>query len=290
MFRYAINTNRFKELSLPEIVELCRRAGADGIEWGLPKPPETKAAAVEMRKAAEDAGLEVAAFINGGHLWKRDVMETWSEAVAAAGGGMLRVSPPWYAWNLDESLRQRDSFRDLMRRTRDGLIMLTEMSPAYGIRYVVELHAGGVVASPAVACMLMEGLDPKAVGVIYDAANTFLEGFLRPRQAVELLGDHLAYLHVKNVALRPSGWMMEGGVARAAWEHASADLPMGAVDWYEVLFALKLHGFSGWLSLEEFFCDRPDETDAIRRGIAFLKECAQAAPERLQEPYTTFND
>ncbi len=286
-FKYAINTNSLKNESYQEIVELASMVGADGIEWGLPELKKAADAAKEMYKITQDAGLEALGYINAGHLWKTELMRQWSEAVKDAGGKTLRVAHPWFAWNYEESLHQRESFLDLMKRAREGL---EKLGKEYNIRYVLEMHSGSVAASAPCIHQLMEGLDSKYLGVIYDPANCVLEGLIRPRGAVEILGEYLAYVHAKNLFFRYSGSYADGSVKRVLWEHKLCPLECGMVDYVEILFALKNVGFSGWISLEEFFVGKENLQEEISRAIEFLKRCEQAAPSRPQEPYTSFND
>ena len=151
-FKYAVNTNGLKGLSYPDMAELISATGADGVEWGLPPDlGEAAKAAKQMEKLSKDPGLEVAAYINAGHLWKTDLMRQYSEILASVGGKMLRVAPPWLAYNLDESIHQKDSFMDLCKLTRQGLENLVPLGKEYGIKYVIETHPGGLSASPVAA-------------------------------------------------------------------------------------------------------------------------------------------
>ena len=290
-FKYAVNSNSLKQQMSPrEIVEFAAAASADGVEWGLSGLDNAAAETVEAQRLIRNAGLEVAGFTNGGRLWETDTMRRWSEAVAAGSGKMLRVAHPWFACSFDESIHQRNSFPELMKKTRDGLERLVPLGKEYGIRYVLEMHGGSVAASAPICRQLMEGLDPACIGIIYDPANTVVEGFIRPRGAVELLGEYLAYVHAKNVGFRPTGFLAAETPARCGWEHHLTSLENGMVDYLELFFALKNGGFSGWISLEEFFQNRPNIKKEVSGAITFLKKCAAAAPDRPCEPYTTFND
>ena len=199
-FKYAVNTNSLpKKMSYHEIVKILARIKVDGIEWGLPALEKAPTAVKEMAKVSDDYGLEILGFINAGHLWKIGLMKKWSEIVKSGGGKILRVSPPWVAHNFAESLHQPDSYTELAKRTRDGLEKLVPLGKEYSIKYVLEMHSGSITASAPLARQIMEGLDSNYVGIIYDPANGIHEGWLRPRNVVELLGDYLSYLHVKNI-------------------------------------------------------------------------------------------
>lgn len=288
-FQYAVNTNTFKnKLSTAEIVALCVKSGADGIEWGLKSVDTARTEALEMHKLTADAGLEVMGFLNAGQMWKEDLMRRWSEAIAGCGGRTLRVAHPWFAWDYAESLHQAENYSELVRRSREAIRMLESLSREYHLKYVLETHSGSVAADPWAVRYLMEGIDPDCVGAIYDPANTVVEGFIRLRGACELLGKHLAYVHAKNLIFVPRPAFNEADhPRRLQWKTQRAFLDQGMVDYVELFFGLKCSGFSGWISLEEFVTD--NYVREIAEGIAFLKQCAQAAPDKPCEPFTSFN-
>ncbi|MBN1673121.1 MAG: sugar phosphate isomerase/epimerase [Kiritimatiellae bacterium] len=288
-FKYSVNTNSLRKTrSNREIVDLCKRLGVDGIEWGLPPVDEAGAAIKEMAKLTLDAGLDVAGYINGGKLWKEDEMQRWTDIVSSVGGQSLRVSHPWISCNYDEALHQRHSFGDIFKLARDGIPGLVELSKARGIRFVLEMHGGALTSSSMAAVRLFEGVDPKHIGVIYDPANGALEGGLRPRSDVEILGKYLAYVHAKNVMWAWTDEIDYAPVRRLIPKRLITMPQAGIVDYMEVFFALKMHRFSGYISSEEYFNAHTEER--LRDGIAYLKECACLAPDKPQEPHTTFND
>ena len=289
-FKYSINTNILRNnLSSAEIVDLCLKAGADGIEWGLKNLEDAPNDILEMNKLTTDAGLEVLGYLNAGAMWKEDLMRRWSDALANCDGKTLRVAHPWFAWNYDESLHQPDKYLDLVKRTKDALKILESLSYEYKIKYVLEMHSGSIAADPWAVRYLMEGIDPECVGVIYDPANTLLEGFIRPRGACELLGEHLAYVHAKNLIFVPmSSYTETMKPGRMQWEFKRTFLDQGMIDYVEIFFALKYSGYKGWISLEEFVTK--NYVQEISESIRFLKECAKAAPEAPCEPFSNFNN
>lgn len=291
-YKFALNTNFFKSYTRPEIVECALKAGLDGIEWGLPDIDHAKTAAKEMKAVTSGTGLEIVSYINGGHLWKTDVIRRWSEAVVLGEGKILRVAHPWLGWNLDECMRTKETFKELFSKARTGLEKLDDLHREFGIRYVLEIHRGSVASSAAVCAQLMDGLDPATVGIIYDPANSITEGFIRPRSAVELLGPYLSYVHAKNIIFRYSGAFVPGKLKRLAYETLVCAPQCGMLDWVEVFFALKLAGYSGWISLEEFFKGKTIEENAaeIKEAVSFLKEAADEAKDGLTEPFLKLNE
>jgi sugar phosphate isomerase/epimerase len=288
-FNYAINTNIFpKSQPFHQTASLLAKLKVQGVEWGLSSLETAKSDAKEMAKVSNENGLAIVGFINAGNLTKTDQIEKWSEAVANAGGTMLRVSPFWVAWNFAESLHQPESFPQMFAQVRSGLERLIPLGQKYQLRYVVEMHPGNIIPSAELARKLFDGLDPKYVGAIYDPANGIVEGHLRPRTAVELLGPYLAYVHVKNLCWekKPDD-LDDQGCLRAKWEIKNSRLDEGILDWVEVFFALKSVNFKGWLSIEEFSLANPEIE--LAQSLTFLKNCERVSPKEPCEPFTKFN-
>lgn len=288
-FKYSINTNALKnEMDPKEIVALAIDCRLDGIEWGIRSMDN---AADEMREMAErtkDAGLEIVNWLIGGKPWKKDDLKKRVELVASVGGKSMRVDHPWIAWNLEESLHQGKSFNEIFKLAKDAMPFLSDLSRQSGIRFLFETHSGALLASPLAAKMLFEGVSAEHVGVIYDPANTSIEGGLRPRSEVEILGEYIAYVHAKNIAFFFDGNVSHEPLKRTIWSRKTVLPDSGALDWVEVFFALKNGGFSGFISSEEYFS--PKKLDAIKEGVAFLLECEKLSPEKTCMPFTKFNE
>jgi sugar phosphate isomerase/epimerase len=288
-FKYSINTNALKKKMSPaEIVSLALDCNLDGIEWGI-RSIDTAATEVrEMKKRTEDAGLEIVNWLVGGKPWKQDDIKRRAELAASIGGKSMRVDHPWVAFNFNESLHQEKSFNEIMKLAKDSMPLLTKLSEETGVRFLFETHAGTLLASTLAAKILFEGVSPQHVGIIYDPANTLAEGNLRPRSEVEVLGGYLAYVHAKNTAFFCEGESADRGVNRKAWGRKTVPPDEGALDWLEVFFALKCGSFAGFISSEEYFS--PENTEIIKKKTAFLRECGEKAPDKIQLPFTTFND
>jgi sugar phosphate isomerase/epimerase len=288
-YKYSVNTNALKkEMDPKDIVALAVDCQLDGIEWGIRNMDNAADEMKEMAQRTEDAGLEVVNWLIGGKPWKEDEMKKRSEFVATVGGKSMRVDHPWIAWNFDESLHQEKSFNEIFKLAKDSMPFLIELSKETGIRFLFETHSGALLASTLTAKMLFEGVSADHVGVVYDPANTTIEGNIRPRSEVEVLGDYLAYVHVKNIAFFFDGTLSNDFVKRTLWSYKTVSPDAGRLDWVEVFFALKNGGFTGFLSSEEYFS--PQNLDAIKNGVAFLKECEQSAPEKPCPPFTNFNE
>ncbi len=285
--KFSINTNGLRNHYSPaQIVQECLKAGVDGIEWGLNGIDTAEKDAAEMRKLTEDAGLEILSYINAGILWKTDDIRRWSDAVLTGGGRILRVAHPWFAWDYNESVHQPDDFMTLVEKSKEGMAKLMELGKEYNIRYVLETHKGSCFASPLMVPLALKDFDPRYCGVIYDPANAVLEGFVLPRIAVEVMKEYIAYIHTKNLMFK-EGRTPEG---RTKLDFERRTVDNGAVDYVELMFALKLHNWDGWFSFEEFVSKDPAlVADEVKKGIEHLKWCRKEAKNSLEAPFLHFN-
>ncbi|MDO9543490.1 MAG: sugar phosphate isomerase/epimerase family protein [Kiritimatiellia bacterium] len=288
-FKYSINTNALKkEMEPKETVALAVECKLDGIEWGIRSMANAANEMKEMAQRTKDAGLEIVSWLIGGKPWKKDDLKKRVELVASVGGKSMRVDHPWVAWNLEESLHQEKSFNEIFKLAKDAMPFLIDMSRQSGIRFLFETHSGALLASSLAVKMLFEGVSPEHVGVIYDPANTTVEGNLRPRSEVEVLGKYIAYVHAKSIAFFFDGTVSREPLKRITWSYKTVSPDAGALDWVEVFFALKNGGFTGFISSEEYFS--PKNLNAIKEGVAFLKECEKLSPEKPCQPFTKFNE
>lgn len=287
--RYSLNTNQLRKgMSPAEIIAFIKKCGFEGLEWGLGPleniPTEIKA----ISTLAADSGLEVINWLSSGKPWKKDDMKKYAENIAALGGRSMRVAHPWIAYNLEESLHQEKSFNEIFKLAKDSMPFLAELSEATGVRFLFETHGGALLASPLAVKMLFDGMNPRHVGVIYDPANTLVEGGLRPRSEVEVMKDYIAYVHAKNVAFFFDGNISVTPLRRTIWARKTVPPSAGALDWIEVFFALKNGGFDGFVSVEEFFS--PQSLHLVGEALAFLKDCERLSPAKPIAPFTVFND
>ncbi|QVQ54504.1 sugar phosphate isomerase/epimerase [Spiractinospora alimapuensis] len=254
-------------ISLPDMspsaaVDAVRRAGYAGIEWrvGSPPPPSappdffsanhcTLAPEPDVMESVAsqcaEAGLTVIGLCPYVEFGDTVGVEHAMRLARAAGAPMVRVRAPW---------RDGTSFTSLFDRARAHFADLADLAGRTGVRAVLELHQRSLCPSASLGARLVEGLDPERVGVNYDAGNLLVEGYEDHGIALEILGDHLAHVHVKNAQyVRPA----DGG----AWTHRWSPLDDGLLDVPALLDALTAVHYGGWVSVEDFSTDRsPRET------------------------------
>ena len=286
--RFAVFTVCLPEYTPAEAVAGLRAAGYDGVEWRVvdqrPAPDGTPgfwagnrctwplASFVEdaprIRALTEGAGLAMPAV--GTYVGCGDpaAVERAMRGAAALGAPQLRVNVPSYDGTTGY-LRLRD--RSLVEYGE-----VAALARAHGLRALVELHHGGLLPSASAAATFLGRFDPRDVGAIYDPGNMVHEGHEQYRLGLEVLGPYLAHVHLKNARWEAAGTRADGSVAwRAAW----APLAEGVVDVAALFRALRLVGYDGWVSFEDFSTGRP-LAERMRDNLAYAARAAREADER----------
>jgi sugar phosphate isomerase/epimerase len=93
------------------------------------------------------------------------------------------------------------------------------------------------------------------------------EGMENWQWGVEVLGEYLAHVHVKNAK-----WEVKYGEANGnlVWRASWATMRGGIVNWSDVLSALKKVGYDGYLSNEDFSTEMSTD-DKLKDDIEYLK-------------------
>lgn len=284
--KYAVFTVSTPAMTPEEVAPKLKEIGYDGIEWRVvdeaPNPvgmgfwhgnkatiPFTGFVenAANVRKLADDAGLEMPAL--GTYMRANEIedVETAMKAANQMGVQKLRVNVARY----DGS----ESFTSVWERARDEYRKVAELAALYGVQALIEIHHGSVCPSASSARMFVDGMDPKHVGVIHDCGNMVYEGFENYRMGLEMLGEYLAHVHVKNARWFPSKYREDKSVE---WVCNAAPVHKGIADIRALYKALRQVGYDGWISVEDFSTERPLE-DRLRDNLAFLKKCEAEAKD-----------
>ncbi|MBN1675791.1 MAG: TIM barrel protein [Kiritimatiellae bacterium] len=137
-------------------------------------------------------------------------------------------------------------------RARAGLAALEKIGQRHGVKALLQTHGGNLTWSAEAAAFMVQGLDPNAVGVHYDPGNFIhQEGYTHAEKAIDVLGEYLAYVGVKN-----AGWFRCPDHARnqrMRWAPHWTWLSEGQVNWPRELRVLKAAGFAGPLCMHNFY-------------------------------------
>ncbi|NPV07550.1 MAG: sugar phosphate isomerase/epimerase [Anaerolineae bacterium] len=288
--RHAVFTVMLPEWTPEEAVGKLAEAGYDGVEWRVHQlssaaPGSVPAAmrywaanrctldadtlperAAEVRRMTEAAGLEMPALGTYVTCEELEKVRRLMGAAAAMGAPMMRVGPP----RFDGS----QNYNDVFARAVDLYGKVEAAARESGVKATIEIHMNTLTPSPGLAQRLASHFDPRYVGVILDAGNMVYEGFESYAMAVDLLGPHLAHVHVKNAAWQVVG--EEGG--RTLWKCDAAAMWEGIADYPALLAALSRSGYGGYLSFEDFSQGMSTEEKLIR-NLEYIRglEAAPAA-------------
>jgi sugar phosphate isomerase/epimerase len=181
---------------------------------------------------------------------------------AAIGAPLVRIRVPGFGAGA-----ATEPYPTIFARAREQYAEVARRAAAHGVRAMVELHHATIVSSPSAALRFLDGLDPRHVGVLHDLGNMLNEGKEHVLSGLEMLGDYLAHVHVKNGRWVPGRRRPDGGLA---WSFEWAPLNQGQADLPELFGGLKRIGYDGWVSTEDFSTELPQE-ERTARNLATLR-------------------
>lgn len=282
--RFGAQLGAFGKMDTPAQLEKARELGCEGLEVSLPvaalRTDETvydglMQQAAALRREFDAAGLEIFSLSPGivlKHVQTPRVIEAVGEVARVLGARQIRLFfAPHVRWGgpnsvLDEWMAEFDGTRDSrfwIARNAEELRALLDIAAPFDLRFVFELHHGYVVNSASAAMRLLAPHPARSVGIIMDPGNMVFEGNEGWRNSVQIMGEHLAYIHCKNAAFRRE----EDG----RWRHEWASLEHGIADYAELTTALKDIGFGGYLCIEDLRSALSPE-ERVGKGIAYLKQ------------------
>ncbi len=279
--KFSIFTVMLPDWDLETAVKKLARYGYDGVEWRVTNTrPEVKddkpsywgnnhctvelktilERARAIRKLTSTAGLKTAALAGYHRVGDMKTTAKMLEAAQIMGAPLIRVGASRYDGT--------EPFDKLFRASRRGFEKAAKMARKAGVKIAVETHMGLITSSASGARRLLDGLDPRAVGVIYDPGNMVTEGYEETKMGLEILGPYLAHVHGKNGV-----WLKKKNPKRGAhpWSSGFATpVDEGIVDWRKVLGALKAVGYKGYISFEDFSKVRSTE-EKVKFNIRYIK-------------------
>ena len=237
-----------KDNSPAEIIRIAAQNRMQGVEWRVSPDyhlhwTQSEATIRDIQQQMADNGLTIPAISS--YIESNDLpgIKSLFELAHKLNVPLVRILPEKYNAETPESYPQ------VFDKSRKDLEKVLAITRPYGIKTLLEIHPGRINPSPSSSLRLVEGFDPKEVGIIFDPGNMVVEGFENCRMALELLGPYLAHVHVKNL-----GWFREEN----KWQWKYLPTFDGMADWTAIITLLNKIGYSGWYSLEDF-SNRPIE-------------------------------
>lgn len=281
--KYSVFTVGLPEYTPEEAVKKIKECGYDGVEWRVTSIPTDPAILAEKpsywrnnlctydietidQKAADikalcDAnGLEInalATYLDASSDPK--AIERCMKAAVTMNCPKIRVNCLRY----DPAV----GYHELLKKAVEGYSVIEKLAKEYGVKANMEMHHGTICPSASAAYRVLSNFDSRYVGVIYDTGNVIYEGFEEYQMALEILGDYLDHVHVKN-----AHWVKKtvDGVEKYAGDWAP--FTDGYADFVRVFKALKKVGYDKYVTFEDFSTEPTDEK--LKNNIAVIKKIA----------------
>jgi sugar phosphate isomerase/epimerase len=285
--KFAVFTVSTPAMTPEEVAAKLGELGYDGIEWRVvdeaPNPsgmgfwhgnrstvPLTGFAdhVDRLKRLAGENNLEMP--VLGTYVRSNDTWEDIEAAVNAAvalGVPKLRINVPTY----DGS----EPFLPIWNKAREDYRRIADLAARNNVQALIEIHHGTICPSASATRQFVDGLDPKHVGVIHDAGNMVHEGFEHYRMGLELLGEYLSHVHIKNARWFPVKYLEDRTVV---WTCDWTAVHKGIADMRALVRTLHEIGYDGWLSFEDFSTERPLE-DRLRENLACMKKVMAEAKD-----------
>ncbi|MEZ2391215.1 sugar phosphate isomerase/epimerase family protein [bacterium RCC_150] len=291
--KFSVFTASTPEWSPAEAASNLAAQGWDGIEWRVTDQAEAPESGFwagnratwpmtgledsipEIARLTSEAGLGFSGLGGYARCDNHDDVERVLAATAALGARQVRVNVlPLGNSNMGGQEPSGLSYPELFAATREHYEWVAERAAHHGVKALVELHHGTVTASASSARRLLEGLDPRHVGVIHDLGNLLIEGWESPLPALQLLGPYLAHVHVKNARWVRTGKKDESGAA--VWVNEWAPLAEGQGSVLAYFRALADVGYDSWVTAEDFSTELP-LAERTAANLEYLRRTAALA-------------
>ncbi|HZC27603.1 MAG TPA: sugar phosphate isomerase/epimerase family protein [Actinopolymorphaceae bacterium] len=279
--KFAVFTASLPEWTPEEAVGKLSEQGWDGVEWRVvdQKPAAGGASnpwqgnkctwplstftddVPRIKELTEQAGLGMPSVGAYARCDETDDVERLMQGVSALGVKQMRVTV---------GKPGPEGYKAAFAQRRKEYARVAELSAQYGVKALVELHHQSLTSSASAAKRFVEDFDPAHVGVIHDIGNMLQEGYEYDPWSLEILGEHLAHVHVKNAAPVPT---KVDGANRTDWKWGWAPMRHGVGNLPRLFENLRQIGYDSWVSVEDFCTDVPLE-EKVRDNLAYLKEIA----------------
>jgi sugar phosphate isomerase/epimerase len=208
------------------------------------RPDETISAIKALRSKHR---VEIACLYTGFQSHWLDVLVPVAQCAQALGCKAIKLDGSSACAERGKVFGHCASYREWLDVSRSRLREALAALRPYDVRLIFETHPWVITRNAQSCWRFLEGFDPQRVGILLDVANLWFEGNEPIEVAADLLRDHIAQLHVKNVAVEVKRAAGHGGAAIN-----NVRLADGVVDWPYVLRVLKDAGFAGDAAIECF--------------------------------------
>ncbi len=164
---------------------------------------------------------------------------------------------------------QEQGYWDDVVAIRGALDKFAQLAEKHGVRVAIHTHSGYFYGLNAASAMhLVQGMDPRHVGVYLDPGHLAING--EPIEiAVDMVRSYLCLVAMKDMA-----YIRTEREGRTVWGHTLVPFREGLVDWPGVLKALVRVGYDGPLSFHSEYHDVSlDELRSLTRDdLNYIRE------------------
>jgi sugar phosphate isomerase/epimerase len=247
----------FRQLDIPQLADLVRRAGLDAIEWGgdIHVKPGDIVAAQEAKQRTSDAGLAVSSYGSYYNVLDKDGNEqTFApvlESALALGTDTIRIWP-----GAQPSEAASPEYR---RRFVNKLRADLDSAAAQGVRLALEFHVNSLNDSNAAALALLDEVNHPNLYTYWQPMYWVSDPDYR-FQGLEKLRNRIINLHAFHWNFYP----MRGG-----WGENIERLSLeeGAAEWKRIL-SVPLPAGEHYVLMEFVRNDSPEQ---FMKDAAVLK-------------------
>lgn len=266
---FSVSTPEYYPL---ELMEVAAKIGYNGIEWRVvedkgdkSKPgywsgnrsslsaEEIISQAQTLSTKANSLGinmLSLASYINNDNL--HDV-ELHFRAANSIGAKNVRIAPNRYDSNNGKYIQQ-------ITKCRTKYEKVAELAKKFNVRAIIETHPEDLCPSTYKIMAVLNDLNPEHVGIAWDPCNQLYEGSESHEMALDIMGEYLAEVHIKNSTYKTD---KDG---KMILDYCQID--KGLIDWKKIVNLLKKQKYDGWLILEDFSREKP-----VDEKLRFNLEC-----------------
>jgi sugar phosphate isomerase/epimerase len=282
--KFSVFTVGMPEYGIKESIKVLAELGYDGVEWRVTVPSpvdkpkdydystrywsynlstvdvdQIEVLAPGIRKMCDEAGLEISSLATYSDLTDLARLEKIMKASKVMNCRNVRVNVPKY----DRSVNYRELFS---KSVSEGKV-IASLAKKYDVRANFEIHMGNIIPSASAAYRFVSNFDPKYTGIIYDPGNMVWEGYEDYKLGLELLGEYVAHIHVKNGAWKLAE-TKENGVD--VWKPYWTPFKKGYANITDLINVIKDSGYEGYVSVEDFSNDVPTY-EKLSDNIKFLR-------------------
>ncbi len=277
----AVFTVSTPDLTVETLPGRLREYGAEGIEWRVaarpispphPVPPRSQwywinnhatlnlhqiqKEATWAKELCDQAGIAVAClstYLTPDRLGEIEQVMTAAQDIDCP---KIRIMAPAYHGEA--------RYHQVFQMAQAQLGEAVKLAEKYHIKVITEIHHGTIIPSASAALRFVSPFPAEWVGVIYDPGNMVHEGFEQYQLGIDLLGEYLDHVHIKDAA---PAYSEEQGKWITSW----CPLGEGMVNFQELIHALRSAGYTGWLSIEDFSNHRDTECK-LAYNLTYVRE------------------